>query len=148
MHIIVCVDDRMGMLFNNRRQSRDRVVREDMLLLIGEQKLWVSPYTARQFADVQQNQLLVAEDFLEQAGKGEYCFVEDVDVTPYIHCVEQIIVYHWKRAYPADTYFTVDLSEFQLKEYCNLTGSSHPDMIKEIYTKKAEERKEEEIYEE
>ena len=30
MTLYVCLDDRNGMLFNNRRQSRDRVVLEDI----------------------------------------------------------------------------------------------------------------------
>ena len=31
MKIIACLDDNNGLLFNNRRQSRDRVVIEDIL---------------------------------------------------------------------------------------------------------------------
>ena len=135
MNIIVCVDDHMGMMFNNRRQSRDRVVREDMLTLVPD-KLLVSPYTAKQFAEPEQERLLVAEDFLEQAGDGDYCFVEDADITPYADKIEDIILYHWKRMYPADTYFTIPLSDFALAERMDLTGNSHPDMIREIYRKK------------
>ena len=147
MKIIVCVDDQMGMMFNNRRQSRDRIVREDMLLLVPGQ-LWVSPYTAKQFAETEQERLLVAEDFLEQAREGDYCFVEDADITPYTDKIEDIILYHWKRMYPADTYFTIPLAEFVLEERMDLTGNSHPDMIREIYRKKVEIRKDEAVYEE
>ena len=31
MKIIVCVDDNFGMLFNNRRQSKDQMLLEDMM---------------------------------------------------------------------------------------------------------------------
>ena len=147
MKIIVCVDDQMGMMFNNRRQSRDRIVREDMLLLVPEQ-LWVSPYTAKQFEETDQERLLVAEDFLEQAEEGEYCFVEDADITPYADKIENIILYHWKRMYPADTHFTIPLTDFALVERKDLTGNSHPDMIREIYTKRVEVGKDTESYEE
>lgn len=146
MNLIVCVDDQMGMMFHQRRQSRDRVVREDMLLLVPD-KLLVSPYTARQFAETEKERLLVAEDFLEQAAEGDYCFVEDMDIMPYVHKIENIILYHWKRMYPADMYFTVPLTDFALVEHKDLTGNSHPDMIREIYTKKVEIRKDTENYE-
>ena len=147
MNIIVCVDDQMGMMFNHRRQSKDRVVREDMLLLVPD-KLWVSPYTAKQFAETEQERLFVAEDFLEQAAEGDYCFVEDKDITPYADKIENIILYHWKRMYPADMHFTIPLADFALQERKDLTGNSHPDMIREIYTKKVEVGKDIESYEE
>ena len=135
MNIIVCVDDQMGMMFNHRRQSRDRVVREDMIALVPD-KLLVSPYTAKQFTETEQERLLVAEHVLEQAAEGDYCFVEDADITPYADKIEHIILYHWKRMYPADTYFTIPLVNFTLEERKDLIGNSHPDMIREIYTKK------------
>ena len=31
MKVIVCVDDNNGMMFNNRRQSRDRILIEDVV---------------------------------------------------------------------------------------------------------------------
>ena len=147
MNIIVCVDDKMGMMFHNRRQSKDRVVREDMLALMTNQ-LWVSPYTAKQFEEAEQERLLVAEDFLEQAKEGEYCFVEEANLTPYEEKIETIILYHWNRIYPADTYFTVELSDFVSEERTYLTGYSHPDIVREIYRKKAELRKDEVVHEE
>ena len=135
MNSIVCVDDQMGMLFNKRRQSKDRVVRQDMLALVPD-KLWVSPYTAKQFEETEQERLLVAEDFLSQAAEGDYCFVEDADIVPYADKIEHIVVYRWNRMYPADTYFTIPLSEFMLKERTYLTGYSHPDIVREVYTRK------------
>ena len=39
MIIMVCVDDNNGMMFNKRRQSQDRVLRQRMLELAGEKKL-------------------------------------------------------------------------------------------------------------
>ena len=41
MIIMVCVDDNNGMMFNKRRQSQDRVLRQRMLELAGEKKLWM-----------------------------------------------------------------------------------------------------------
>ena len=50
MILIVCVDDGMGMMFNKRRQSKDALVRTDMLAMVTlNKKLFVTPYTAKQF---------------------------------------------------------------------------------------------------
>ena len=65
------------MAFNCRRQSRDRAVRADLLAEAGEARLWVSGATARQFLAEEQSRLCVDESFLEKAGPGEPCFVED-----------------------------------------------------------------------
>ena len=92
VHIIVCLDEQKGMMFNRRRQSRDKKVREDMLSLI-DGKLWVSPYTARQFASEEQERLEVSEQFLSLAQQGEFCFVEEQDVLPYVEKIEDVIVY-------------------------------------------------------
>ena len=48
MNLIVVLDRQSGMMFNHRRQSRDRVLTERILQISGG-KLIVSPYTARLF---------------------------------------------------------------------------------------------------
>ena len=82
MILMACVDGRNGMAFNCRRQSRDRAVRADLLAEVGEACLWVSGATARQFPAEEQSRLCVDESFLEKAGPGEPCFVEDRSVAP------------------------------------------------------------------
>ena len=46
MKLILCVDDKGGLAFNHRRQSRDRVLNEHILMHCGMHRLWISPYTA------------------------------------------------------------------------------------------------------
>ena len=72
MILIVCVDDNMGMAFNHRRQSQDRLLRRRLLERVGASKLWMSPYTARQFDALPEN-VRVSETFLSEAEAGEYC---------------------------------------------------------------------------
>ena len=43
MTLAFCVDDRGGLSFNRRRQSRDRAVSADLLSQAGECTLWVEP---------------------------------------------------------------------------------------------------------
>lgn len=77
MILILCVDDRGGLMFNRRRQSQDRLVRQDMLHLCGARPLAVSPYTARQFGP---------EDgvkVVEQPGEEDIFFLEDLSPSPF-----------------------------------------------------------------
>ena len=43
MNIIVCLDDNLGMLFNKRRQSKDRRVLEDIEKFTNE--VLISPFS-------------------------------------------------------------------------------------------------------
>lgn len=151
MKIIVCVDNQNGMMFNRRRQSQDRVLRKRILELIGGKKLWMNAYSQKQFLqDLQENgimpkgqeqsrqsgqlgQIQVDEAFLEKAGAGEYCFVEDKDVVPYESRIEEVILCHWNRDYPADMYFKMDLSGWRLAETGEYAGSSHEKITEERY---------------
>ena len=49
MIIIAAVDDRNGMMFNHRRQSQDKVLREKILSLTAGKLLWMDHYSAKQF---------------------------------------------------------------------------------------------------
>ncbi len=138
MKIFVCLDEAGGMMFNKRRQSSDRVIREDMLRMLGEKKLYVNSYTAKQFLEEEKERLLVDEECLLQAGKDDYVFVENLTIGNHIFDVEELIVYRWKRAYPADFRFDVDLTteEWELTVSEEMVGNSHECIGKEIYRKK------------
>mgnify|MGYP000801288489 CR=1 FL=1 len=147
MKIIVCVDNQNGMMFNHRRQSQDRVLRKRILELTGGKKLWMNAYSQKQFLQVngnmpkeqeqsgQSGQIQADEAFLEKAGPGEYCFVEDKDVVPYESRIEEVILCHWNRDYPADVFFEVDLSKWRLEERKDFSGYSHEKITKEIYNR-------------
>ena len=42
MTVFICLDDKNGMLFNHRRQSRDKAVIEDMLSFAGYEKIYMA----------------------------------------------------------------------------------------------------------
>ena len=65
----VCIDDNSGMLFNHRRQSQDRILREDLLREAAGGPLWVNAYSAKQFREPPDG-LRVSPDFLSEAGPG------------------------------------------------------------------------------
>ncbi len=135
MVILTVVDDRNGMMFNHRRQSQDRVLREKILEITAGRKLWMNAYSAKQFGN--DAGITVAEDFLEKAGQGEYCFVEDQACAPYLEKIESVILFHWNQAYPGDFYFDLNLSDISWQREESGTeefaGSSHETITKEVY---------------
>lgn len=131
--MIACVDGRNGMAFHNRRQSQDRLARWDILKEAGRAPLWVNAVTARQFTDGQQSRLRIDEAFLDRAGSGEFCFVEDRSVKPYETRIEQVILYRWNRAYPADLYWDLPLDGWTLERREEFPGYSHKIITKEVY---------------
>ena len=137
MRIIACVDDNMGMMFNHRRQSQDLVLRERVLAVTKGNKLWMNHFSAQQFSQHNAPQINVDDSFLSEAGNGEYCFVEDCDILPYMPWVETIFLYRWNRRYPADQTFPVDLSAggWKLVHTEEFTGSSHERITEETYTR-------------
>ena len=134
MRLIVCLDEKGGMTFNHRRQSRDRVLIEDLLQTVGEGRLWMAPYSELLFAETKKK-LSLAEDCLLQAGEGEWCFVENQSCLPYLEKIEEVTVYWWNRHYPSDRTFDIDLSkeEFSLAERTEFAGSSHEKITKEVF---------------
>lgn len=134
MKLIVCLDERGGMSFNHRRQSRDRLLIDNLLAMVGEEKLWVAPYSVPLF-DGKEKELSVAESLLTEAGAGEWCFVENQACKPILHDLEEVVVYWWNRHYPSDVYFDIDLCKegFSLREREEFIGSSHEMITKEVF---------------
>lgn len=135
MIAIVCVDDHNGMMFHKRRQSQDRVLRQRMLELAGEQKLWMDAYSRRQFEQEEESRISVVEPDFSDIASGEYCFLEDQDPARYEDQIEELILFHWNRVYPADLYCTMDLSSWVLTETKEFSGSSHEKITQERYVK-------------
>lgn len=132
MILAVCVDDKGGMMFNRRRQSRDRAQQADLLDWCSGRTLWVAPYSAPLFLDGAQ-----ADDaFLDKAAEGEVCFVEDRSVNTVADRVEMVVLYRWNRTYPADFRFDLDLSGFYLESVSEFAGNSHETITREIYQRK------------
>lgn len=136
MIVIVWLDDSKGMMFNHRRQSRDQAVIEDMVLASRGSRLYMKEYSYKLFADLGLDNVVISSDFLQQAGEGEYCFVEDMSVLAFGEKIEQLIIYKWNRKYPADFYFDITLEKgWELSEIKELVGTSHENIKKETYFK-------------
>lgn len=134
MTLVLCLDDECGMMFNHRRQSRDRVLVDELLKTVGDRRLFVSPYSAALFPP-DAACVTRAEDPCAEAGEDDLVFVEDTDPTAAWEKVTTLIIYRWNRAYPADTYFTCDLAGFRMTDVDAFEGSSHELINKEIWKK-------------
>lgn len=130
MNVVLCLDNNNGLLFNHRRQSRDRILIDNLLSLVEQRPLYINSFSEILFAE---SIAIVNEDFLELAGIGTFCFVENSHLSQYLDKVEKIIIYRWNRDYPADFYFDVDLSSWYCIEQIDFAGSSHEKITREIY---------------
>lgn len=136
MTVFVCIDNNNGMLFNSRRQSRDKCVIEDIAEFAENKNIFVHPYSQPLFADAATS-VQVAEDFLSKANADDFCFVEHAPLAPYAQKIDTVVLYHWNRIYPADTYldFLPSQSGFTLQETKDFPGNSHDKITREVYRK-------------
>lgn len=161
MNIIVCLDDGNGMLFNHRRQSQDRILRQRVREMISTAggRLLVNKYSGKLFSaddgivdgsgsvDVgigvgadgsvadDAYTVVVADDFLKKALPGDFCFVETEGLAAYEEKMEKLIIYRWNRKYPGDFFFDLNLEEWKKIGSEDFSGSSHDKITEEIYIK-------------
>ena len=134
MNIALCISKSGGMLFNDRRLSQDRILRQKLLELVGDGRLWINDFSADQFeAD---DRLQISEDFLTAASDADICFVENVEIP--MERAEQVYLFRWNRDYPADVYFQHDLKAlgFRKVKTEHFAGSSHKKITLEIFQKR------------
>jgi hypothetical protein len=129
MKVIVCIDDGLGMMFNKRRQSRDRAVIAD-ILSYAEGRLTVAPAAARLFPE---GSVTVAEEPLD-AVEG-YAFIERGGIGRVLSRVSEIIIYRWNELYPMDERLDIDpIGEgFSTESVTDFAGYAHEKITKEVY---------------
>lgn len=132
MQVIVCLDDRNGMLFNHRRQSRDREVLKEILKDAEGKQLWIRPFSQKLFQGAE-HRVQVSDSLLDAAGPGETCFVEDLSLAGWEDSIESLTVYRWNRHYPGDFFLDLDLSGWHLVSQREFPGNSHEKITKEVY---------------
>ena len=130
MHIIVCLDKSKGMLFNNRRQSKDQNLTSKITELTIGKRLLMNEYSAPLFLD--STDIIVDNDFISKANSGDFCFIENEEIPQ--EKIEDIYIFNWNRDYPADKYFDFDLitNGYKLYEKTEFAGNSHKKITLEI----------------
>lgn len=134
MNLIVCLDDNRGMQFNKRRQSRDRLLIEKLAEQVGDAKLYISPYSEPLFQK-SSIEYTVSENPTQDAKDADYCFVEQCDPAALEPSVSSLLLFYWNRVYPADLYFTMNMSRFRLVDTVDFVGSSHEKITMEVWKK-------------
>ena len=122
MTLLVCLDDDDGMMFNNRRQSKDCIVRRRILELVGDSSLWMSEYSLKQFEE--------PVHVVKDKNLAEYIFAETSEDIEGIS-FEKVIVFRWNRRYPGDMFWSP--SGRQLVSTMEYPGNSHELITEETY---------------
>lgn len=136
MIVAVCVDDLGGMMFNRRRVSRDRAVCADIVAMSQGKRLCMTEYSAKLFSEFEVD-ICTDARFLETAGSGDICFVEDAPLSRYSDKIESLVIYRWNRRYPSDMRLDISpaKSGFRLVSTEEFEGYSHEKITKETYAR-------------
>lgn len=129
MTLYICLDDRNGLQFNKRRQSRDRAVLEDIRSRLSG-KLLISPFSEKLILEAEIPYVLppeTAADF----------FAEEIPSEELLEKTRKIVIYRWNRHYPSDVAWEPDLPGlgFVLTETCEFPGTSHEKITREVYAR-------------
>jgi len=136
MNLAVTLDDAGGMMFNHRRQSRDRTLLAELMDTCKGKSLYIYPYSEsllREALPEDGPELIVSEHALEEAGDEDWVFVEDRSPLPFADRIQTILVYKWNRPYPADLTFDIPLGEWTLSDITEFEGSSHDVITREVF---------------
>jgi len=131
----LCLDERNGMLFNHRRQSRDSAVLEDIRSRVtGE--LGIDPMSRKLVAGAGIPYLFVLPEITEPI-EGLHFFVEARKPGQWVGFASTVVLYRWNRRYPADMYFDIDLEAmgFHCVETAEFPGTSHEKITREVYVR-------------
>lgn len=129
MTLYICLDDRNGLQFNKRRQSRDAAVLEDLRSQLSG-PLLIEPFSEKLIREAEIPYVLLPET-------GEDCFLEAVPPEELLENCGKVMIYRWNRHYPADVRWEPDLEnrDFVLAETTEFPGKSHETITREVYVK-------------
>ena len=133
--VAITVDDKMGLAFNKRRQSRDKNLIADLCTKT-DGKIYVSGYSAPLFEE-HMDRIELVENPLAECPDGACCFVEMTELKAYIPDISRLIIYHWNRHYPSDKKLDIDPTScgFKMTAKYEFVGNSHDKITKGIYEK-------------
>ncbi len=133
MKIIICLDEENGYMFNHRRQSMDRQLRQHLLTLLDGRPLWMSEYTKRQFTE--DGNYVVDDEYEKKCGDDDFCFIEDKGYS--VDKCNEMWIFRWDKKYPRDKVFDVDLLKEGFVQRVSevFPGYSHEKIMFEKYEK-------------
>lgn len=138
MFLITCVSNGNGLSFNSRRQSRDIEVIRDIKDIVGNDRLFISSYSASLFNDTMQGQNLIISDDCTEYDKNAYYFCEVQVDDKLIDNADALIIYRWNRDYPYDVILPDTSGQFKLENTYDFKGNSHEKITREVYKRRME----------
>ena len=129
MTLYICLDDRNGLQFNKRRQSRDSAVLEDIRnQLTGS--LLIEAFSEKLIREAEIPYVLTPET-------AEDYFAEDIPAQEVLENTSKMVIYRWNRHYPSDIRWAPDLESlgFALLETTEFPGTSHEKITREVYVR-------------
>ena len=135
MTLYFCLDDRNGLAYNRRRQSRDSAVLGDIRAHL-EGELLIDPISQR-IVEEAGIPWCTAPEELSRELSGRSYFVEARQPGDWVNLARKVVIYRWNRPYPADRWFDIDLNAmgFSLVETLEFGGTSHRNITREVYVK-------------
>lgn len=132
MTVVLSLSEGDGMLFNKRRQSRDRVLIENLMSLIDDKILFITSFSEKLFESYSNVKII---DFPEEVPKEATFFIENLSLAPFKSKIEKMIIYRWNRRYPTDLYLDTPPNSIGLKltSTMDFAGHSHEKITREIY---------------
>ena len=131
MTVVLSLSEGDGMLFNKRRQSRDRVLIENLMSLIDDKILFITSFSEKLFESYSNVKII---DSPEEVPKEATFFIENLSLAPFKNKIEKMIIYRWNRVYPSDEKFNCDLlRDKKLVSSTDFKGNSHEKITEEIY---------------
>lgn len=136
MKLIVCTDLNNGMLFNNRRQSKDKFLIEHIYNLTYENKLWITEFSKSLFEEGKYSIFEISD--IAKINEDDFVFIENYSPKILEDNLNEIILFNWNRNYPADLFFDILLDNWNLESEIEIEGSSHERITRRIYKRKGE----------
>lgn len=129
MTLYICLDDRNGLQFNKRRQSRDSAVLEDIRSQL-KGNLLIDPFSEKLIREAEIPYVLTPET-------AEDYFTEAIPAQEVLEETCKIVIYRWNRHYPSDIRWEPDLESmgFTLQETTEFPGTSHEKITREVYAR-------------
>jgi len=132
LKLIVCMDDRCGVLFNNRRVSSDKEVIKHIRNITAGGTLMCSSYSACLFPA---GSVCIRENLPKDLPDALCYFLEGQDPTPVADRVSELVIYRWNRVYPSDYQFPLELFDTRMHVVAQgeFPGNSHARITWEVY---------------
>lgn len=131
--VILCLCDRGGMTFNKRRQSRDRLLIEE-LCKNTEGYIYIDEYSLPLFEGYE-DRVKIVSNLPSDVPEGGIMFVERVSPDGFLEDVSRLVIYRWGRKYPFDTSFVTVPEEkgfVKTLEY-EFVGKAHEKITKGVF---------------